>query len=172
VNDFDRAGRFRVRILSNAIQKQEKNDCVQFCAQIQAYEYHDDASKQWLDCSENDLGGYINVVIITKDGNINDSGIRQLRNALDWDGTDFKTLAQDFAGREVQVTVKSDTYEGQTRMKPSWLDHVDAEGMTLKSIDETGLAALNTRFMGALRGKASIGATAAPAKMAPPTKKF
>lgn len=173
MNEFSTAGRYKARIIDSAVSQQDGSECVQFAAKVQVFAYFDEGSKTWQDCTDHDFGGFANVVVIKKDGNPNESGIGQLERALGWDGKDFAFLTQQFAGHEVQVTVGSDTYNGVTKLKVKWLDNVDAEGGALKSLDQTGIQALNAKFGAKLRAiaKPSAPATGAGAPKMMPAKK-
>lgn len=93
---------------------------------------------------------------------------RALKEALGWDpaehGYDFSALAQSdlFAGREVEIVVRSETYEGKPQIKIAFLNGIGG-GLQMKermSADE--VSDFSRRMRARITGGAPVKATSAP----------
>jgi hypothetical protein len=101
-----------------------------------------------------------------KDGSINIKAIENLRDVFGWNG-DLDAIPT-FVGKNCQVTIEPDTYNGVTRMKVKWLNHADdSGGGGIEAVDSERLAAFKARLGPQLR--ASIGGTVIPPPPKTPT---
>ena len=114
--------------------------------------------------------------VIKRDGGINTPTVEQLAMSLGWNG-DLRSVAGNPPDVQVQITVKADEYNGQTRYKVEWVNPGDytpqARGASESDVDQ-----LQKQFGSQLRAAASsvkLAVTAengqrqsAPAKAAAP----
>lgn len=101
-----------------------------------------------------------------KDGALNAMQIHQFKEAFEWAGLDLRELL--FAkGKACQVTLKTETWEGKSRQKVSWLNHENYSGFTIET-DDSELAAIQAALAPALR---ALGTSKKPTADKPVAKK-
>ena len=179
MEDIDRAGRFKARISEVGFSNKEGSEAVQWWAKCHAQEFFDEQQQQWVPWSEYDQGITAFLNIIKKDGTPNDSQIKNLIEALGWDGVDFAWLdtVENFSDKIVQITCEYQEYNGKTSLRVAWLNPENFEGVQLKKLDASQVKSLNARYGSMLRAIAppkqaatapAPGAAKAPAKAPPP----
>jgi hypothetical protein len=156
----NREGRFRARILSRGIGD-SKNGALQL-----AVGYAIDQELQggeWTDVSGEgmEITGYH--YLVKTDGNLNTTTIESLKAAFGWDGADptvldTMELAPDHL---VQITLKEEEYQGQSRIRVGFVDAADAQpGVRTASDDER--KAIRNKYGSKFRAHAGGTPAAAP----------
>lgn len=164
---IDREGRFKATVVDYGLNE-NKNGIPEFTVEFAASSFYDNGT--WHDWTEyaQTIRGYF--YAFKKDGTPNTTTIHNLMDALGWDGLSMQSLQEgDYANREVQIVVKSETYEGAARLKVAWLDPGDHQP-SLKKMDEREVKAMAATWDAKLRalnaGKAKGGNSAKPSPKA------
>lgn len=121
----DREGRFKATITDWSVGE-SKNGAPQFAMELAITMFW--SNGEWIPWADygHDITYY--GYLFKKDGEPNTITLDALKDALGWDGTSMAGLqAMDLAGKLVQITVKSENYEGKDRMKVGFLYPGDAE---------------------------------------------
>lgn len=152
MGQIDRAGTFRGNMVSQAVGI-SKGGHVQLEVNLNATEYFDPETKQWLDWSqyeETELHGYL--YLVSKDSEPFKSA-EQLKKALGWSGDTFDELdGTDYSGIVIQFRVKMEAYNNKMQTKLDWIDHADAQpGVTMQKLDKAGIKSLDAKFAKALK---------------------
>lgn len=159
---LDRAGIFKAKPTSWGVQKSEGSQSVAIAidftilAQLEGYEWAD-----WSGYEEHTITGYF--WVIKKDGSINSTTVTSICESLYWNCS-LESIANDpVPDMVVQITVKEETYNGQTRLKVGWLNPGDYSPKAAYAPVEE-VKELQTRFGSLLRaaGGSSVPKTKAP----------
>ncbi len=166
----DRAGTFKGEPVEWGVDETGQKGLATFVCRFRLNEWFDQAGGGWLEWSVYDhaITGYF--YLEKKDGSPNETGIRQIKEALGWDGLDVRWLQQaDLRGVGVQLELGWEEYEGQNRLRIKWLNPLDWEGSRVQRADDAGLAAIQGRLGGKLRALAvpAAAGTPAPAQVSP-----
>lgn len=107
-----------------------------------------------------------------RNGSPNTTTIDQIKNALGWDGSDLRWLAnQNFAGTRVQLTLGWEEWDNRNRLKIKWMDHENFSPMPpVEKADDATLRAMNARLGSKLRanmGRAPASGSKPPTAAAP-----
>lgn len=136
-------------------------------------EYHPTAmldGKEWIAWSEYDQMIVGRHFPFKKDGTPNEKTIKQLMEALGWDGQSLKSLQDgDYSHKEVQIVVKEETYEGKARLNVAWLNPGDYEP-GLKEMDPTKVSAMASQWDAKLRAVSGAAPVAKKTPSVPPKK--
>jgi hypothetical protein len=166
VNRLDREGTFKAKPLSWKVQQSKQTQSVginfEFQILAQLVEMKKPGSGEsydgWHSWEEYDpVNCYGTFYVIGRDGQQNVKAIDQLVVSGLWN-CDFNAILGPVPDVVVQIQVKAEEYEGQTRYKVSWVnpeDHVPGPsgGATGASADEIGK--LQARFGSLLRAAAA-----------------
>jgi len=167
---INRTGTFRGVAIDSGMGE-TKNQYPQWIAQLQAAEYYDEDSEQWVDWSEyeeKEITGYF--VLFGGDGNPTLTA-KQIQKALGWSGESFQDLNADFSEVPVQFRVEESTYNNETRLKVTWIDSADAEpGRSIQKLDNDAVKKLDAKYAAKLR-KLSGGPTPKSVPAKPPVPK-
>ena len=149
---INRTGTFRFGIVDAGIGE-TKNGFPQWLAQLQAVEYYDEDTEQWIDWTqydEREITCY--AVLFGGDGNPTLSA-KQLQKALGWSGASFEELEYEHVGDVLfQGRVEEHTYQEKTSLQVVWIDAYDAEpGRTLQKLDSNGVKKMAAKYASKLR---------------------
>ena len=152
MSQVDRTGTFRFQAVDAGVSL-SVNDYPQWVAQLQAVEYYDEETEQWIDWSqyeEREITCYL--VLFGSDGNPT-LNAKQLQKALGWSGASFEELEYEHIADVVfQGRTEERTYQDSTNIRVTWVDAYDAEpGRVLQKLDTDQVKALNARFASKLR---------------------
>lgn len=140
----------------------------------QGYEIPDDG---FVDIVDQDIVTYVSAALVSRD-----KGLLAAHEAAmkitGWDGASFKALDQMEPGFSIQFSAEEDTYNGETRIRPNWIDPVGSPiGGGMRRTEVSELDALTAEFAGVLpsakktkptRGGKKKAAAPAPAAAPPP----
>ena len=175
LNAIDRPGTFRGNFVEHGVSK-TTNGYPQFVGKLKALEYYNEETGEWMSWTEFDQEITAYLCLYTKD---KQSGAwkelqnaTQLKKALGWDGASFSTLANgNYANTMVLFRVEEDEYNGNVKLKVSWVDTHDANPLRqLVAFDTDKLKTLDTEFTGVLSGPAPVPAKPAGAPATPPRR--
>lgn len=158
MKQLDRAGIFKAVAQSWFVQTKENSGSVaigiQFLitAQLNGNNEWDD----WSAYEEHGITGYFYVV--KRDGSVNVPTVDQLVWSLGWTGDLAEVHALPVPAKEVQITVKEETYEGRTQFKVGWLNPGDFTPGP-RGASDTEVKQLHARFGSLLRAAASSSAS-------------
>lgn len=160
------AGIFKVRPFQWSVVQSERSQSVGIAIGF-IVDYGLDG-EEWVSWKESDIHVvYGTWWVIGREGNVNQTAVDQLRDAIGWDGNLTK-VAGDPPEAEVQVTVKEESYEkdGKTKtsFKATWMNPGDFKPQPFGE-DAEGVKALQNRF-GSLLRAAAAGAAKTPSKPA------
>lgn len=176
------AGTYRVRPIAWTVQESPKEGSHSVALRV-AYSIvarWDAEGKAWTE--DWPVGWHVDGFhwIVKKDGQLNDSAVRMLKDAGVWNG-DFSILeVEPPQNVTVLATVEENTYEGKTSYRVNWVDPNADEPRQrggFKPADPNLLASLRTRFQSQVRAVAggspqgtppSPPATGGPGKEATP----
>lgn len=170
---IDREGRFTAQMLETSLFKAEGTEAVAF--NFHAALMHEAVSNEWaaLDPMPDVRGA---VWLVKKDGTINENAVKQLKEALGWDGDWNKLDGADHKWPDFQVDVQADTYNGKTTFKGTWLHHFEADpsqrgGKAMEPGEKKSLAAKYQAQTRAICGVKQSGAPGPKGKPPAPAKK-
>ena len=159
---LDRKGIFKARLLGWKVLD-AKSGAVAVSCEFQVLSQWDGAGgwSDWSEYEEHRCFG--NWWVVKKGGQINTGAVEQLTESLGWDG-DLQSILATPPDSTVQITVKADEYNGQTRFKAAWMNPENYEPQQ-PGADKEKVTQLQNRFGSLLRAAAAseAGATAAPA---------
>lgn len=167
---IDREGDFRGRITEYGLRKLDSGAV---CLSIHAALEEKYEEGEWQDWQQYEYTAAGDVWLVKKDGTINEPAARSLVECAGWDG-EFSSLSQaTFAPKPCQFTIKTDTYNGETRYRISFVNPFDRTpgGGGLGNVDTKAAASLDSQYgsqMRALFGNAKRNA-AAPKSDTPPS---
>lgn len=119
-------GTYRGEVLSADVERKESG-AVQVTIQVAIDEMYDEADEAFTPHSLCRATAY--VYIIKKDGTKNPTGIEQISTSFGiTDEAKVPHALRDGVpiGKRVQIVMRNDTYNGQTKLKASWIKHPDA----------------------------------------------
>lgn len=166
---IDREGRFTAQILECSIYKPESSESVGW--NFHAALMHEATAEGWnaLDPMPDVYG---TVWLVKKDGTVNENGVKQMKDALGWDG-DWGKLEGDHVWPNFQCDVAADTYNGKTKMKATWLHSYEADPSArsgMKAMEPNERKSLASKYQAATRAICGVKSTGAPApKGSPPS---
>lgn len=169
MSQITKTGTFRGVVL-DAGMATTKNGFPQWVAQLEATEYYDEETKQWVNWTpyeEKYITAY--AILFGGEGKPLLSYV-QLQKALGWSGISFSELAtMDYTQVKIQWRVETNLYEGNTTLQVRWIDVYDAEpGRTIQKLDPDKVKELDAKYANALR-QASGGPKPKKVEMAQPT---
>lgn len=151
MSQINRTGTFRGYPIDSGVSE-SSGGCGQWIAQLQAVEEYSAEIEGWVDISETEeveITGYF--ILFSKN---NDATLtaKQLQKALGWSGISLQDLRADFSEVPVQFRVEESTYQGETRLKVTWIDNADAEpGRSIQKLDNDDVKKLDAKYAAALR---------------------
>ena len=160
-------GLYRGEIKDFSVGVTKTSGLPQFIATLSAAQMYDDVTEEWQDWTkfQEMMTGYFVLTTLDKKSGLPVKCLNydQVMEAVGWDGETYAGLAaMDLKGKVVQFRVQEDTYEGNTRLKISWIAGEDAE-LGLKKLSEKDMADLDARF--------KVVSTKKPTPASPKTKK-
>lgn len=161
MSSLNKAGRFAAQVLSAALRKSQSSLAHSVSFELSAYAELS-ASNEWVALPE-PLKTYADVYVIGAQGQVNETGVAQLRDALAWDG-DVRKIGKEWPPKDaaIQITVKEDSYQGKPTFKVSWLYPADAQaGGIVNAASESEVDAVHKEFGSLFR--AALGAQKKPA---------
>ena len=180
MNAVDRAGTFRGKPSEWGVSE-TKNGYPQFVVKLQAAEFYDETTGEWVAWAQYEQEITAFLVLYTKDDK-SSTGWKELLNAgqikkaLGWDGLSFESLANGKYNETIVLfRVEVREYNGNSALQVNWIDAADANPVkTLPKYDTDKLKALTAKLGGALQGAAAVPTPArapATAKPAVPPKR-
>ena len=167
MRNLDREGLFKAHLLSWKVWDADSGAVAVSCEfRVGAQWNGADEWTDWSDYDEHRCFG--NWWVVKKGGQINTSAVDQLARSLGWNG-DLQGVLGPPPDRIVQISVKPEEYNGQTRFKASWMNPEDYEPQQ-QGASEEKVGNLQTRFGSLLRAAAAVSAApAASSAAASPT---
>lgn len=102
------------------------------CVQVR-YDLHEILHDgEWTPIPPNDILAWH--YLRKNSGELNTMQLHQFKEAFEWDGDDLRKLLR-VAGMQCQVTIKEETYQGKTRAKVKWLNHINYSGYSIATDD-------------------------------------
>ncbi len=154
---LDREGIFKARLVSWKIRDTSSGAVAVSCEFHVLSEWD---GVDWADWSEYDehrcFGDWW---VVKKSGQINTGAVEQLTRSLGWSG-DLQSVLGSPPERTVQISVKADEYNGQTRFKADWMNPENHEPQQGASQEKVGQ--LQARFGSLLRAAASASGVPQP----------
>jgi len=129
MNELQREGNFIATLVSHKVAQTGKNQLLTLIVDYKVTAAYVD--EKWVNMPDNPtITGWH--YLQKKDGNVNESTLKQLREAIEWDGR-LESLS-DAQGwyPPVIITVGAEVWEGETRYKVKWLQ------TSANAIPETG----------------------------------
>lgn len=145
---IDRTGRFRGRPTQGIIDE-TKNGFPQFIVRLEATEYFDETTGEWIDWSQ--YGQSITAYLVLFNATKALMNYDQVMKAFQWDGTDMAALqTNDFGDLQISFEVEENVYNGNVSLRVNWVDTYDASGKTgggdLTPSDQGKVNTLNAKF--------------------------
>lgn len=166
---IDREGRFAAQMLESSIFKPENSEAVGW--NFHAALMHEAKADGW-EALEPMPDAYGTIWLVKKDGTINENGVKQLKEALEWDG-DWNKLDGGHQWPDFQTDIVADTYNGKTQFKATWIHHFESDPSqrgTGKSVDPAEKKSLAAKYQSQTRAICGVKSSGAPApKGAPPS---
>ena len=160
---LDREGIFKARLLGWKVLD-VKSGAVAVSCELHVLAQWDGAGgwSDWSEYEEHRCFG--NWWVVKKGGQINMGAVEQLAESLGWNGDLQSVLGSPPPDSTVQITVKADEYNGQTRFKAAWMNP-ENHAPQQPGADKEKVGQLQNRFGSLLRAAAAsaAGAPAAPA---------
>ena len=123
----------------------------QWVASLQAAEYYDEETEQWIDWSEYEEKEIPCYLVLFGNEGTPLLNMRQLQKAFGWSGESFQEL-ETFTNVPFQFRVEEKTYEGNTNLRVQWVDAYDAEpGRVIQKLEPAEVKKLDTKYAAALR---------------------
>ena len=164
---LEQEGIFKARPLSWTVRKSDHTKSVGVNIKFKIVASLDgEAWLGWEGVAE-DHEVYGTYYVVGKLGKVNMNACEQLVTSMGWDGSLDSIVAGPPPECVVQIEVKAETYEGETRYKAGWMnpeDHVPGSG----GLGGSEVADLNKSYGSLLRGAAASIAKAKPKAAAPP----
>jgi hypothetical protein len=134
---------------------------------LRATEFYDVTSKSWIEWQDYDQSITAYLVLLGGDGKLT-KNYDSVKEVFKWDGQDIEALNNtDYNTVLIQFSCASETYEGKSRRKVTWIDPADADpnrAAGVKKLDTGAFAALKSKFGQAVKAN---GGTTAPAAAKP-----
>lgn len=161
---IDRPGTFRGKPLDWGVSE-TKNGFPQFTVKLQAQEYFNEGTGEYIDWSEygQEITAYLVLYSLDKNGQWQELlNAKQIKAAFGWNGLDFESLAN---GRYEETTVlfrvEESEFNGNVSLKVTWLDRADADPIRqLPKFDAGKLRSLTAKLGSVLQGAAPTPAKA------------
>jgi len=150
VSQINRTGTFRGVAIDSGVGL-TKNEFPQWVANLQASEYYDEETEQWIDWSEYDEKEIQCYLVLFGNEGKPLLNTKQLQKAFGWSGESFQEL-ENYTDVPFQFRVEENTYEGTTRLRVQWVDAYDAEpGRVIQKLDAGEVKKLDAKYAAALR---------------------
>lgn len=164
---LDRTGIFRAAMTDIGIMDTKtETQAVMVSVKFDVLECLD--GDEWVDCRDDQLMCYGNFCLVKKDGNVNEFVVKQLQEALGWNGK-TASLVDGWDATPCQITVQEDEYEGVVRHKVQWMRAYDAEPPTgLRKADANSAKSKLATYESKFRAICSTGKPKKPATKRPP----
>lgn len=120
-NPVDRAGTFRGNINEYGLKEAESGS-VAVTIRVYLTEYWDDVNKTWMEWHEYDQEANGDIWIVKKDKTLNQFAADSLIKNAAWDGDIESIQNSKWHPTPIQVVVKEDTYNGETRLKIAFVN--------------------------------------------------
>ena len=120
-NPVDRAGTFRGNINEYGLKEFESGS-VAVAIRVYLTEYWNDIDKIWVEWHEFDHEAHGDIVIVKKDKTLNQNAVNSLIRNTGWDGDIESIQSNKWAPTPIQVVIKEDTYNGETRLKIAFVN--------------------------------------------------
>jgi hypothetical protein len=103
---------------------------------------------------------------VKKDGTINETTYKALREALGWDGTGYQSLNDgDYSQVECQVRLGYEEYQGRQQLKVQFINPIDYDpSFGVDKGDPQAVRSLDSQYGSAFRAMAGTTKPAAPAR--------
>lgn len=167
---IDRPGTFKARVVDYGMSN-SKTGTPQFEIEFAITSFYNNGDwEDWTDYGIQTRGWFYP---FTKQGKLNDTTVDQLMDSLGWDGLSISSLEKgDFAGMTVQINIKEDNYNGNTKLKVSWMNPEDYKP-GIPKLENAKVGQLSSQFDQMLRARnGKKGASpAAPSTKKPPSQK-
>jgi hypothetical protein len=165
---LNQEGRFKARPKSWVVEENANTGTLQFvCVFGITAVLNGDA---WEDWQQHDLEKTGYFYLAKKDGSANEACIKNLREALGWDGANLEALQNsDWSQKTVQLTVGFESYNGEQRLKVRFINPENWAGASFKALETSALKSLNAKWGAKLRAVAPKGAPNAPVAPKSPT---
>jgi hypothetical protein len=162
----DREGVFRAKPVRCTLHRGD-NGAISWAPAFEILEWYDPEIKQWHDFQPYKmefLGFYL---LSSNAGKPQEVKVKTLAESLGWDGQ-LEHLIGDFD--TVQITLRNESYNGQTMLRLQWVAPADSEPRTggLKQMDAEAVAALGAQFNSQFRALAGQVQRKAPTVVAAP----
>ena len=166
---INREGVFLARLIDQAV-KQAPSGAVMFNMVFAAVAQYDQSQEAYVNLAQpEEVFGTL--CLVRKSGEVSQASVERLTAALQTPIVDFDILQQrDWSQQEVQITVKSEEYNGRVRFRADWIAPADAPvgPGTLAKASTDALDALNASYGSQLRALAPPAPTAKPVVAARP----
>ena len=123
-NPVDRAGTFRGNIVEYGLKEVESGS-VAVTLRVYLTAFWDDVNKTWMEWHEYDQEAHGDIWIVKKDKTLNQNAVNSLIRNAGWDGDIESVQNNKWQPTPVQVVVVEDTYNGETRLKISFINDHD-----------------------------------------------
>ena len=117
-------GRYKAKVNSVKVDRKGANKLACISMVFEGYEWKNDATGEYEAIPESGYSIIADKFIEKKDGTLNESGIRQLAEVFEWNGS-MESVA-DFVGKHAKITVVDDVWNGKTTPKVDWINHIDS----------------------------------------------
>lgn len=156
---IDRAGTFKASFTSRVVNNTGKNSLLTFVAGFQLVQEMINSEWEPVD-GDYDITGYF--YLVCKDGTLNEITMDNLKKATGWTGGDpFWLDTEDLSTIWVQLKIEFETYEGKTRPRIKYINHVDSTGVGVEPASDKERKAIMAQFGAKFR--ATAGGTPRPA---------
>ena len=152
MSSITKTGTYRGIILDTGIAT-TKNGFPQWVAQLQAAEFYDEETHQWVDWTSYEEKDITLYAVLFGGESKPTLVYGQLQKVLGWSGISFSELAaMDCSQIKLQFRVDTNLYEGVTSLRVNWIDVYDAEpGRTVQKLDPDKVKELDAKYANALR---------------------
>ena len=121
MHPVDRAGTFRGNISEYGLKEFESGS-VAVAIRVYLTEYWNDIDKVWVEWHEFDHEAHGDIVVVKKDKTINQNAASSLIRYAGWDGDIESIQSSKWTPTPIQVVIKEDTYNGETRLKIAFVN--------------------------------------------------
>lgn len=157
----DREGVFRANPRRATISKSDGGS-ISWAPAFEILEWYDPDLKQWHDFKPYNME-FLGFYLLTSNaGKMQDVKVKCLAESIGWDGNLESLIGDNFD--TVQITLRNETYKGQTALRLQWIAPGNAEPRTggLKQMDPSEVAALGAQYNSQFRALAGTVARPAP----------
>lgn len=171
-NIIDREGVFKAKPLDWAVKRMPNSNAVAVNIRfaIVACLNEQNGWDDWTQYA--DVLAFGDFFVLKKDGGVNETTVKQLSESLGWNGSLEQIASHMPPECLVQISVKAETWNGNTRFKATWINPENFVP-TGQGEDAASAKALDAQYGSLLRAAASSSAkpTGKPAKPAPKKEK-